>query len=98
MRLDYNTKLILQEGRCFEHCDRIENSSGHQWRTVSQSRGVFSGQELVKEVSFKHCFNVLFVHSDGLDLRSKATCLWIGLRRRNARGCMLKKWEKTFVQ
>ncbi len=35
MRLDDNTKLVLQEGHYLEHSDGVKDSSRHQWSSIS---------------------------------------------------------------
>jgi hypothetical protein len=55
-------KLVFQERHNLEHSDGIKDSSRHQWGRVGQRRGIFSGQELVKDEGFYRGFDVLFVH------------------------------------
>src|SRR5437016_5285199 len=42
--------------------DGIEDSSRHQWRVVSQGRGIFPWQVFVKDECFHRSFDILRVH------------------------------------
>ena len=75
MGLDRDMELVFQERHNLKHSDGIKDSRRHQWGRVCQRRGIFSGQELVKNECFYRSFDILRVHK-GFSIRSAGQSLF----------------------
>ena len=64
MWLDRDPELVFQKSHYLEHSDGIKDSSRHQWRSVGQRRGIFSGQVFVKNECLHCSFDILWIHKD----------------------------------